>query len=64
MSEQTAAVEDTNSGAGFYVMGRYTSLAWFLRREDAEAEVHRLVLKGAWSSILPYVEPCKRRETV
>lgn len=31
---------------GFYVMGRYTSVAWFAKREAAEALAVRLNARG------------------
>lgn len=31
---------------GYYVMGRFTSVAWFLRREDAESLARRLNYRG------------------
>jgi len=46
---------------GFYVMtyggGRYTSVAWFPTREEAQAEVDRIKMRGAWSGMPPKVEP-------
>lgn len=45
---------------GFYVMswggGRYTSVAWYARREDADAEVKRRLVSGSWSGKPPRVE--------
>jgi hypothetical protein len=44
---------------GWFVMkwgaGRWTSVAWFLERKDARAEVDRIVLVGAWSGMPPRV---------
>ena len=34
------------SKRGFYIMGRYTSCAWFLRRADADAECKRMNYRG------------------
>lgn len=49
-----------NPGGGFYVMkwggGRYTSVAWYATREEAEREVARIEMTGAWSGRPPKVE--------
>jgi len=46
--------------SGYCVMkwggGRYTSVAWYLRRDEAEAEVARILRAGAWSGMPPKVE--------
>lgn len=33
-------------GRGFYIIGSYTSCAWFLHREDAERECKRMNYRG------------------
>jgi len=54
-----------NPGEGYYVMkwggGRYTSVAWYASRVDAQREVDRIVLVGAWSGKVPYVEDARRK---
>lgn len=44
---------------GFYVEtyggGRYTSVAWYARREDAENEKNRRIMVGSWSGMPPRV---------
>ena len=34
--------------SGFYVMGRYTSVAWFRTREEADRECARLNYRGGF----------------
>jgi hypothetical protein len=50
-------------GKGFYVMkygaDRYTSVAWYLRREEAEAEVKRILMVGYWQGMPPKVKEVK-----
>lgn len=50
--------------SGYYVMtfggGRYTSVAWFLRREEAEAERDRILRVGAWHGMPPKVQEATR----
>lgn len=41
---------------GYYVMGQYTSSAWFPTKEEAQKEVNRLVSVGLWGGVKPYVE--------
>lgn len=41
--------------------GRYTAVAWFLLREDAEREVARRLMIGAWSGMPPRVTPGRER---
>jgi hypothetical protein len=33
---------------GYYIMGRYTSCAWFKSREDAEKECKRMNYRGGY----------------
>jgi hypothetical protein len=46
---------------GFYVMkyggGRYTSVAWYGKKIDAEKEVARILLVNAWAGMPPKIEP-------
>jgi nitrogen regulatory protein PII-like uncharacterized protein len=46
---------------GFYVMKyggeRYTSVAWFKLRSDAESEVKRIRDAGSWRGMPPIIEP-------
>lgn len=48
------------SGHGFYVMkrggGRWTSVAWYVKREEAEREVARIIAVGAWQGMPPRIE--------
>lgn len=48
---------------GFYVMkyggGRYGSVAWYATRSEAEAEVKRIMQKGAWYGMPPKIEEGK-----
>jgi len=50
-----------NDSRGFYVMtfggGRYTSIAWYPNRAEAEAEAARRRHSGLWSGKPPIVEP-------
>lgn len=45
---------------GYYVMtyggGRYTSIAWHFRKEDAEAHVNHIIRIGYWSGEPPKIE--------
>lgn len=47
--------------SGWFVMkfggGRYTSVAWFAQKENAENEVKRIVTVGCWSGMPPKIEP-------
>jgi hypothetical protein len=47
--------------AGWHVetfgAGRYCSIAWFARREDADEERARIVMVGAWSGMPPRITP-------
>lgn len=36
------------TGPGWYVMGQYQSVAWFLRKSDAERECQRLNYRGGF----------------
>lgn len=44
---------------GFHVEtyggGRYTSIAWFYKLEEARAEVNRIKMIGAWSGMPPRI---------
>lgn len=46
---------------GFYVEkfggGRYTTVAWFLTKQEAEKERTRILMVGAWSGMPPRVTP-------
>lgn len=50
---------------GFFVMtyggGCYTSIAWYGTREAADSELARILARGAWSGMRPFVEPCLAR---
>ena len=54
-----------NPGHGYYVMkwggGRYQSIAWYVRKEDAQKEVDRIKMVGAWSGMPPKVESASRK---
>ena len=45
---------------GYYVMtfggGRYGSIAWYPTKEQAEKEVARIKMTGAWSGMPPKIE--------
>ena len=47
--------------SGYYVMtwggGRWTSVAWYAKREEATAEVERRIKNGSWAGEPPRVEP-------
>ena len=43
--------------AGFYIIGRYTSCAWFLHRDEAEKECARMNLAGGTNY---HVEPSEK----
>lgn len=49
---------------GYYVMkyggGRYGSVAWASTRAEAQREVDRIKMTGAWSGMPPKVEPCRK----
>lgn len=49
-------MRDTNNGNGWHVETG-TADAWYLRREDADSEVARLLMLGAWSGMPPRVTP-------
>lgn len=40
---------------GYYIMGRYTSEAWFATKEEAEAYVAKKIRNGQWSHTKPYI---------
>lgn len=51
---------------GWYVMGycgdgRYVSKAWYKTRAEAEAEVARIRMVGAWRGMPPIIEPSIER---
>lgn len=52
---------------GYYVMkwggGRYTSVGWFLNKEQAEEEVRKILATGCWGGMPPRVEPDDKEET-
>ena len=49
----------TKRTIGYYVMtfggGRYTSIAWYAKKIDAEKELARILTRGAWSGIPPKI---------
>lgn len=49
-----------SANEGYYVMkwggGRYTSVAWFPTKADAQREVDRIKMVGAWSGMPPKIE--------
>ena len=47
---------------GYYIMGTHTSRSWHPTKEEAEAEVKRLLNSGQWSHTIPYVEPDRDEE--
>lgn len=57
---------DTPDGAGWYVetwgAGRYGSVAFAGKRADADAEVRRMVERGAWHGMRPRVTSAARIE--
>jgi len=46
---------------GYHVMkwlgGRYGSIAWFHNQTEANKEVQRILMLGAWSGMPPTVQP-------
>jgi hypothetical protein len=40
---------------GFFIMGPYTTLAWRATRAAAEAELARILARGDWSGVRPYI---------
>ena len=49
-----------NTGEGYYVMkyggGRYTSVAWYPTKAEAQKEVDHIMMIGAWSGKEPKIE--------
>ncbi len=47
---------------GYYVCtwggDRYTSVAWFKTRAEAEKDIEQRILAGAWRGMRPIIEPC------
>lgn len=53
-------------GQGYYVMkwggGKYTSVAWYAKKSEAEKELGRIIALGAWSGMPPKIELAKRKQ--
>lgn len=61
----TKSCRHKNPGEGYYVMrwggGRYTSVGWYLTKAEAQKEVDRIIMIGAWSGKKPKIELAERK---
>lgn len=57
---------EENPGEGYYVMkwggGRYTSVAWYATKVEAQKEVDHIKMVGAWRGMPPKIEDAARKK--